>query len=66
VKKLASHLIDDWSGATSIEYALIALFISLGLVTVLPSVSSHLSIPFTKVTVKLMEANKTPGVVPRS
>ena len=63
---LVSRLIRDRAGTTSIEYAVVAALLSLGIMTGLQSVGAQLANPLTKISVKLMEANKTPGFVPRS
>ena len=52
MKKLA-RLLKDESGVTAIEYGLIACFIALVLVTVLPGLSSGLSSVFTKISTAL-------------
>jgi pilus assembly protein Flp/PilA len=48
---------NDESGATAIEYGLIAAIIAVGIITVLSSVQEELVNTFTKVEEKLNEAN---------
>ena len=52
MKKLA-WLLKNESGVTAIEYGLIACFIALVLVTVLPELSTGLSSVFTKISTAL-------------
>ena len=66
MKTLISRFVDDRSGAASIEYALVAVFLSVVVVTAVQGISPQLTSPFNKVTTKLMEANNSPGVVPRT
>jgi pilus assembly protein Flp/PilA len=52
-----SRFMNDESGATAIEYGLIAAIIAVGIITVLSSVQEELVNTFTKVEEKLNEAN---------
>lgn len=54
---MISRFMNDESGATAIEYGLIAALIGVALITVLGSVASSLSTTFTKVSTELDNAN---------
>jgi pilus assembly protein Flp/PilA len=51
--QFVSRFIDDESGATAIEYGLIAALVAVVLVTALSAMGSKLSTTFTKVTSSL-------------
>lgn len=55
---MISRFMNDESGATAIEYGLIAALIGVALITVLGSVASSLSTTFTKVSTELDKASK--------
>ncbi|MEQ1614223.1 MAG: Flp family type IVb pilin [Hyphomicrobiaceae bacterium] len=46
---LVARFVKDESGATAIEYGLIAMLISVAIITVLTSVGTNLNTTFTKV-----------------
>jgi pilus assembly protein Flp/PilA len=48
--KLVLSFWENESGATSIEYALIATFIGLVIITAVTEVGSQLKVPFSKVS----------------
>jgi pilus assembly protein Flp/PilA len=48
----------DESGATAIEYGLIAALISVAIITVLGYIGGNLNLIFTKVNTALVNANK--------
>ena len=52
-----SRFMNDESGATAIEYGLIAAILSVGIITVLKSVRGELTNTFTKVNTELQGAN---------
>lgn len=56
-----SRFLNDESGATAIEYGLIAAIISVGIITVLKSVSGSLQSTFTKIDTELTTANGAGG-----
>jgi pilus assembly protein Flp/PilA len=58
VQTLVSRFLKDESGTTSIEYALIAMLIGTGLVTVLTSIGTELKAPFESVNTGFTDANK--------
>ncbi len=58
MKTLFSRFIKDESGATAIEYGLIAALIAVVLIVSLQTVSSSLSSTFTNIAGKLDTANK--------
>ncbi len=51
-----SRFMNDESGATAIEYGLIAAILSVGIITVLKSVRGELQATFTKVETELKSA----------
>ncbi|ESQ84654.1 hypothetical protein AEAC466_06275 [Asticcacaulis sp. AC466] len=55
--KFLNQFAQDESGATAIEYGLIAALIAVALITVLGTVSTQLSGTFSKVADKLKTAN---------
>ena len=55
---VVSRFMNDESGATAIEYGLIAAIVGVGIITVLKSVRSELQNTFTKVQTELSGANK--------
>lgn len=56
--KFISRFAKDESGATAIEYGLIAALIAVALITVLGTMSGQLEATFKKVETSLTEANK--------
>ena len=55
--KFISRFAKDESGATAIEYGLIAALIAVALITVLGTMSTSLKATFQKVSTKLDTAN---------
>ena len=55
---LFNRFINDESGATAIEYGLIAALIAVAVITALQAVGTELTGTFTKVSTKLTEANQ--------
>lgn len=55
--KFISRFAKDESGATAIEYGLIAALIAVALITVLTTMSGSLKDTFTKVSTELDTAN---------
>ena len=55
---LARRFADDESGATAIEYGLIAAGISVAIIVVVNSLGSQLKTTFSKVTSQLATAGK--------
>jgi pilus assembly protein Flp/PilA len=53
MKKLASRFIRDESGATAIEYGLIAAGISVAIITVVNSLGTKLSTTFSSISTSL-------------
>ncbi len=51
-----SRFMNDESGATAIEYGLIAAILSIGIITVLKNVRGELQATFTKVETELKSA----------
>jgi pilus assembly protein Flp/PilA len=52
-----SRFLNDESGATAIEYGLIAAIISVGIITVLGNVKGSLQSTFSTISTKLDDAN---------
>ena len=52
-----SRFMNDESGATAIEYGLIAAILSVGIITILKTVRTDLSSTFQKVSTELQGAN---------
>ena len=57
MKKFVSRFVKDESGATAIEYGLIAAIIAVGLIGALSSLKSNLSETFNKVSNAVNTAN---------
>jgi pilus assembly protein Flp/PilA len=57
MKKLLSRFAKDESGATAIEYGLIAALIGVGIIVAATNLGSQLSNTFNTVQVKLGSAN---------
>jgi len=57
MKTLYSRFIKDESGATAIEYGLIAALIAVVLITILTSVGTDLTTTFTKIDSAVSAAN---------
>ncbi|WP_343685401.1 Flp family type IVb pilin [Asticcacaulis sp.] len=55
---LIKNFANDESGATAIEYGLIAALIAVGLISVLTALKGNLQGTFTKVSTDLATANK--------
>jgi pilus assembly protein Flp/PilA len=58
MKTLVSRFVKDESGATAIEYGLIAAGISVAIIAVVNSLGSQLKATFTTVTSQLATAGK--------
>ena len=58
MKTVFARFIKDQSGATAIEYGLIAAIIGVGIITVLGFVKTELNTTFTKVETALKTANQ--------
>jgi pilus assembly protein Flp/PilA len=56
--KLLERFADDESGATAIEYGLIAAGISVAIIAVVNSLGSQLKATFTKISSQLATAGK--------
>lgn len=56
MSKLVLRFVEDDSGATAIEYALIAALIGTGIIVVLQNVRGELQNTFTKVQTELKNA----------
>lgn len=59
--KLFQDLLQDDSGATAIEYGLIAALVSVAIITILTTLGDNLNTTFTTVSDKLGEAGTTGG-----
>ena len=57
MKTLFNRFVKDESGATAIEYGLIAALIAVAIITILGSVGSSLTDTFTTINTKLSEAS---------
>jgi pilus assembly protein Flp/PilA len=57
MKSLFNRFVKDESGATAIEYGLIAALIAVAVIVALQTVGGELTNTFTKVGAKLTEAN---------
>ncbi|CAM3279804.1 Flp family type IVb pilin [Asticcacaulis taihuensis] len=55
--KFFNRFAKDESGATAIEYGLIAALIAVALITVLGAVGSNLGVTFDKISTKVTNAN---------
>jgi pilus assembly protein Flp/PilA len=55
--KLFARFAKDESGATAIEYGLIAALIAVGIITAASALGTDISSTFTKVSTKLKAAN---------
>jgi pilus assembly protein Flp/PilA len=53
MRTLFAKLIDDEAGVTAVEYGLIAALIAVAAVTILTTVGTNLSTPFSKVAARL-------------
>ena len=53
MSKFVNQFLRDESGATAIEYGLIAALIAVAMITVLGTVSTNLNGTFTKIATKL-------------
>jgi pilus assembly protein Flp/PilA len=58
MKNLFSRFVKDESGATAIEYGLIAAIIGVGIITALGGVKTALNTKFTDVSTELNNAKK--------
>ncbi|MBX9683310.1 MAG: Flp family type IVb pilin [Hyphomicrobium sp.] len=52
-----AHFMNDESGATAIEYGLIAAILSVGIITILGTVKTNLNGTFSKIATELSTAN---------
>jgi pilus assembly protein Flp/PilA len=57
MSKLVTRFLKDESGATAIEYGLIAALIAVAIVTALTALGGQLSTTFTGITTKLNAAS---------
>ena len=57
MKTLVSRFVQDESGATAIEYGLIAAGISVAIIAVVQGLGSQLKTTFTKVSTELAKTN---------
>jgi pilus assembly protein Flp/PilA len=57
MKSLVNRFIKDESGATAIEYGLIAALIAVAIITVVGLTGDQLAITFTKIKEALIAAN---------
>jgi pilus assembly protein Flp/PilA len=57
MKNLVSRFMQDESGATAIEYALIAAIVSVGLITILGTLGDELEETFNSIATALESAN---------
>jgi pilus assembly protein Flp/PilA len=57
VKKLLARLVRDDTGATSIEYGLIAVLISVGIIIAVTTLGTQVATTFGKVKDELVKAN---------
>ena len=55
--KTVARFMNDESGATAIEYGLIAAILGVGIITVLKSVKSELNATFSTIESELKSAN---------
>ena len=58
MKNLVTRFVNDQSGATAIEYGLIAAGISVAIITVVNTLGSQLKTTFTSITTQLATAGK--------
>ncbi|GBU19936.1 MULTISPECIES: Flp family type IVb pilin [Methylobacterium] len=58
MKNVFKRFASDESGATAIEYGLIAALIAVGIISVLKLLGGSLNTTFTKVTTELNNASK--------
>jgi pilus assembly protein Flp/PilA len=58
MKNIFSRFLKDESGATAIEYGLIAAIVSVGIITALNLVSSSLDTTFTNISTQLDTASQ--------
>ena len=58
MKSMFSRFVADESGATAIEYGLIAAFIAVAIITTLTSIGSEVQTIFTNVNTGFATANK--------
>jgi pilus assembly protein Flp/PilA len=57
MKNIVSRFVKDESGATAIEYGLIAALVSVGIITALGSLRTELSGTFTDVATEMSTRN---------
>ncbi|MCB1505403.1 MAG: Flp family type IVb pilin [Hyphomicrobiaceae bacterium] len=57
MKNVFARFVKDESGATAIEYGLIAAILSVAIITILQSVGGELSSTYTKINSALSTAN---------
>lgn len=58
--KIFQNLLNDESGATAIEYGLIAALVSVAIISILGTLGDNLETTFTTVSDKLEEAGAAP------
>ncbi|MCM5556574.1 Flp family type IVb pilin [Pleomorphomonas sp. JP5] len=59
MKALVSRFLKDESGATAIEYGLIASLIAVAIITAATTLGTNISTSFNKISTKINEANTT-------
>lgn len=57
MKNIVSRFVKDESGATAIEYGLIAALVGVGIIAALQSLRDDLNATFSKVSTELQTAN---------
>ena len=57
MKTLFKRFVKDESGATAIEYGLIAALVAVAIITILTTMGESLNATFTKVSGELLKAN---------
>jgi pilus assembly protein Flp/PilA len=57
MKTIFSRFIKDESGATAIEYGLIAALIAVGIIAAATTLGSNISTTFTTIGAKMVESN---------
>jgi pilus assembly protein Flp/PilA len=57
MQNLFARFVKDESGATAIEYGLIAALIAVGIITAASALGTQISTTFTKVTTEMAKTN---------
>ena len=57
MKNLVTRFLEDESGATAIEYGLIAAGISIAIIAVVQSIGTNLNATFNKISTELAKAS---------